>query len=97
MERNQGILIELEAIVRQRKAEMPEGSYTANLLREGLARIIRKINEETGEVFEALLSKSSEEVNNEVADMLYNLTVAMVETDKGSWEGVLKKLDERRK
>lgn len=98
MERNkQEILIKLEGVIRQRKAEMPEGSHTADLLREGLPEIIRKINEETGEVFKALLSEDSERVNSEVADVIYHLTVAMVAIDKGSWEGVLEKLDERRK
>ena len=43
-----GILDELFAVIRDRQRELPEDSYTAQLLQEGPARIAQKVIEEAG-------------------------------------------------
>ncbi len=60
-----GIIYEIEKILRQRKKEMDEGvdrqgSYTAELFRAGLTRIISKIMEEAGELCEASIRREKE-------------------------------------
>ena len=44
-----GVLEELFSVVQDRKQEMPEGSYTTTLFREGIERISQKVIEEAGE------------------------------------------------
>ena len=43
-------LLKLEAVLKERKEQLPEKSYTANLFRDGEDRILKKITEEAGEV-----------------------------------------------
>ena len=90
------ILNELEGVVQSRKATMPEDSYTTELLKKGMPRISGKIIEESLEVIQALNSEEARKVNSEIADLLYHLTVGMVETGKGSWQEVLAELEKRR-
>ena len=53
---------ELERIIAERKAEMPEGSYVAGLLSQGLDRILKKIAEEAGEVIIAAKNEGRDEL-----------------------------------
>lgn len=91
----------LELIVHARQLEMPlrmpEGSYTRELLEKGLTFVGGKISEEAGEVVQALAVGGENEVNNEVADLIYHITVGMVGAGKGSWDGVFTVLEQRRK
>ena len=43
------VLDELFAVIKDRQREMPEGSYTAQLLAEGASRVAQKVIEEAGE------------------------------------------------
>ena len=43
-------LEELEELLKQRKRELPEKSYTADLFKKGIDRILKKVGEEAGEV-----------------------------------------------
>ena len=43
-----GIVEELFAVIQDRKRDMPEGSYTADLLRRGVDRVSQKVIEEAG-------------------------------------------------
>ena len=72
-----GILDELFALVQERKQEMPEGSYTAQLLREGVGRIAKKVIEEAGEASIAATQGDKEELPGEVADLLYHVLVLL--------------------
>ena len=45
-----GILDELFAVIQDRQREQPEGSYTARLLQDGVARVAQKVIEEAGRV-----------------------------------------------
>ncbi|MBX7058126.1 MAG: phosphoribosyl-ATP diphosphatase [Leptospirales bacterium] len=71
--------IELENLLRRRKAELPEGSYTARLFREGLDRILKKVGEEAGEVIIAAKNNDREELIHETADLVFHLQVMLVE------------------
>lgn len=90
-------LSKLADIVRDRKANMPEGSYTASLLREGLPKINKKIREESEELMRALETESSQRVVEELADLVYHVTVGLIATEKGSWEEVYSELKRRRR
>ena len=44
-----GVIDELYAVIQDRKQRMPEGSYTSELLAEGIGRVAQKVTEEAGE------------------------------------------------
>jgi len=65
-------------IIRKRKEEMPEGSYTTYLFNQGLDKILKKIGEESAETIIAAKNKSKSELTMESADLLYHLFVLFV-------------------
>jgi phosphoribosyl-AMP cyclohydrolase / phosphoribosyl-ATP pyrophosphohydrolase len=68
----------LERTIAQRAHELPDGSYTATLLRDPeLARA--KVREEAEEVARATREESDERVAEEAADVLYHLAVLLRE------------------
>ncbi len=73
-------LPELERILRARKAERPEGSYTVELLSDP-ALIGAKVREEADEVARAVAGESDVRVAEEAADVLYHLEVALLSRD----------------
>ena len=72
-----GILDELFALVQDRKRELPEGSYTAEILQSGMGRIAQKVIEEAGETAIAATLGESENLPGEVADLLYHVLVLL--------------------
>ncbi len=70
-------LKELYKVIKERKRELPEGSYTAELFKRGEDRILQKVGEEAIETILALKSGSTEEAVYETADLLYHLLVAL--------------------
>jgi phosphoribosyl-ATP pyrophosphohydrolase/phosphoribosyl-AMP cyclohydrolase len=66
----------LERTVEARKADPPQGSYTAELLADP-ALIGAKVQEEAEEVARAAREESDERVAEEAADVLYHLTVLL--------------------
>ncbi len=70
-------LAELESLLEQRDRERPEGSYTTQLLEEGIRRIAQKVGEEGVETALAGVGGDDEEVLNESADLLYHLLVML--------------------
>lgn len=72
-----GWLDELANIVRERAHSDDEASYTRKLLMEGSARIAQKVGEEGLEVALAAVTREAEGCAEEVADLLYHLTVLM--------------------
>ena len=91
-----GILEELFVLVQDRKREMPEGSYTAELLREGVDRISQKVIEEAGEVAIAGVKEDVNRLTEEVADLLYH-TLVLISAAGAKPEDVWARLRERRK
>ncbi|MFN8007078.1 MAG: bifunctional phosphoribosyl-AMP cyclohydrolase/phosphoribosyl-ATP diphosphatase HisIE [Terriglobia bacterium] len=72
------IIDRLLQVIRERKEEMPEGSYTTYLFRQGIDKILKKIGEESAETIIAAKNKSPVELTVESADLLYHLLVLFV-------------------
>ena len=71
------ILTRLAATIAARAAERPEGSYTAQLLADGVGRVSQKLGEEAVEVVVAANSEDDERLASEAADLLYHLLVLL--------------------
>ena len=76
-ESGSGILEELFAVIQDRQRELPEGSYTADLLQQGVGRIAQKVIEEAGETAIAAVEGDQEHLPEEVADLLYHSLVLL--------------------
>ncbi|MDE3071170.1 MAG: bifunctional phosphoribosyl-AMP cyclohydrolase/phosphoribosyl-ATP diphosphatase HisIE [Pseudomonadota bacterium] len=72
-----GFLAELDALVAQRHAERPEGSYTTRLFDGGIRRIAQKVGEEGVETALAAVAQDDAELLGEAADLIFHLTVAL--------------------
>lgn len=82
-------------VVADRKENPKEGSYTNYLFEKGIDKILKKVGEETAEVIIGAKNEGKEEIVYEISDLLYHLTVLMVE--KGAtWEDIYDELDKRR-
>jgi len=90
------VLGELFALIKDRQQEMPEGSYTTSLFKEGVPRIAQKVVEEAGETAIASAIDDTENLPGEIADMLYH-TLVLLAASGVQPEEVYKKLRERRK
>ncbi len=82
----------LAGTIAGRHREMPEGSYTAQLLSRGTGHIVQKVGEEAVEVVIAALEDGR--LAEESADLLYHLLVLLEERGVGIRE-VARVLDER--
>lgn len=74
-------LSELSNFIEKRHQEMPEGSYTTSLFRDGLNRIAQKVGEEALELVIEATNGTNERLVYEGSDMLYHLIVLL--THKG--------------
>lgn len=90
------MLAKLEAIITDRKANPKPGSYTNQLLEEGLPRIVQKVGEEGVEVVIAGLAQEDQILLNELADLIYHSTVLLVARGL-TWDQVEAVLQERHK
>lgn len=72
------VLRELYDTVLSRKNEKTEGSYTCYLFEKGLDKILKKCGEECSEVIIAAKNGDNRETVLEISDLLYHLTVLMV-------------------
>ncbi len=70
-------LNQLEAIIKDRKDNPSETSYTSQLFEGGLDRILKKIGEEAGEVIIAAKNNDTNELTNESADLLFHLLIVL--------------------
>lgn len=68
---------ELWRTIAERAATRPEGSYTADLLADGVGAVARKVGEEAVELTVAALDESDERVIEEAADLVYHLYVLL--------------------
>ncbi|MBW7573737.1 phosphoribosyl-ATP diphosphatase [Caproiciproducens faecalis] len=85
---------ELYKTVQNRKETYTEGSYTCYLFEKGLDKILKKCGEECSEVIIAAKNHSNSETVLEISDLLYHLTVLMV-NEGISLEEVQAELDKR--
>ncbi|MBR6339266.1 MAG: bifunctional phosphoribosyl-AMP cyclohydrolase/phosphoribosyl-ATP diphosphatase HisIE [Alloprevotella sp.] len=89
-------LTELQDFIEQRQREMPEGSYTTSLFRDGVNRMAQKVGEEALEACIEAVGGTNERLVYEASDMLYHLIVLL--THKGlRIEDVVAELKERHK
>lgn len=70
-------LSRLEAVIAQRVAEKPEGSYTARIWAEGPTRIAQKVGEEGVEVALAAVTQADDRLIGESADLLFHLALLL--------------------
>lgn len=71
----------LYEMIRERKSEPKEGSYTSYLFEKGLDKILKKVGEESTEVIIAAAKKDRDETVYEIADLCYHLLVLMGEAE----------------
>ncbi len=84
----------LYQLIKGRKTEPKEGSYTTYLFDKGIDKILKKVGEECTEVIIAGAKKDTEETVYELADLVYHCMVLMVEADI-SLEDVTRELARR--
>ena len=91
------IIDEVFAVIEDRKAELPDDSYTASLFthEKGENAVLEKLGEETTELILAAKDDDREELAHEAADIVYHLLVllSMKEMDL---EDLREELAERR-
>ena len=86
-------LLNLVNTIRERKNKDKAKSYTSSLLTAGLSKCIDKMEEEFGELKEALNDKSNEV--HEAADTIYHILVTL-EAANIKFEDVLQELENRK-
>ncbi len=69
----------LMELIRGRKTEQKEGSYTTYLFQKGLDKILKKVGEECTEVIIAAKDDDKKETIYEVADLAYHVMVMMIQ------------------
>ncbi|QFQ12072.1 bifunctional phosphoribosyl-AMP cyclohydrolase/phosphoribosyl-ATP diphosphatase HisIE [Pseudoprevotella muciniphila] len=74
-------LTELQDFIEKRHEEMPEGSYTTSLFKDGINRMAQKVGEEALEAVIEAVNGTNERLVYEGSDMLYHLIVLL--TEKG--------------
>ena len=73
------VIDELFAVIEDRKANLPENSYTASLFthEKGENAVLEKLGEETTELLLAAKDDDTEELAHESADIVYHLLVLL--------------------
>lgn len=87
-------LTELQDFIEKRHEEMPEGSYTTSLFKDGLNRMAQKVGEEALEAVIEAVHGTDDRLIYEASDMFYHLIVLL--TSKGlRIEDIAKELQTR--
>lgn len=87
-------LAKLEAVIAQRIADKPDGSYTARIWAQGPTRMAQKVGEEGVEVALAAATQDDDRLISESADLLYHLAL-MLKSRNLSLARVVKELEQR--
>lgn len=66
-------------LIKGRKTEKKEGSYTTYLFEKGIDKILKKVGEESTEVIIAAKADDKKETVYEIADLAYHVMVLMIE------------------
>ena len=74
-------LSDLQDFIEKRHEQMPEGSYTTRLFRDGVNKMAQKVGEEALETVIEATNGTNDKLIYEAADMLYHLEVLL--TSKG--------------
>lgn len=91
-----GILNDVFKVVVNRRDNPKEGSYTNYLFDKGIDKILKKVGEETAEVIIGAKNASRDEIQYEVADLMYHLTVMLCERGL-DWQDIYEELARRYK
>lgn len=78
-ERHEFSMNALYRLLEERKATLPENSYTTYLFQKGTDKILKKIGEESTEVIIAGKADDKKETVYEIADLAYHVMVLMVQ------------------
>ena len=82
------------AVIKDRKINPKEGSYTNYLFDKGVDKILKKLGEEATEIVIAAKNPNPNEIKYEISDFLYHMMVLMAE--KGiTWEEIIEDLAKR--
>ena len=92
---NSYVLRELVEVAEDRKKNPQPGSYTNYLFDKGEDKILKKVGEEAAEVVIAGKNRSVDEITYETADLMYHLSVMLVDNGM-TWENVFSELEKRR-
>ena len=74
---NEGFVRELADVVRRRREEMPDGSYTTKLFIKGTKAIAKKVGEETAEAVIEAVDGNKERFTYEACDLVYHFLVLL--------------------
>lgn len=86
----------LQDFIERRYKEMPEGSYTTSLFRDGINRMAQKVGEEAVETVIEATNGTDDRLVYEASDLIYHLIVLL--TSKGlRIEDLAKELKKRHK
>ena len=83
-----------QAVIIDRKKNPEQGSYTNYLFDKGEDKILKKVGEEAAEVVIAGKNRSKEEITYEVADLMYHLTVMLVDNGM-TWDDIFEEMERR--
>ncbi len=89
------VLNDVYGIIKDRKENPKEGSYTNYLFDKGIDKILKKCGEEATEIVIAAKNPDAEELKYEISDFMYHMMVLMVECGL-DWNDVMKELAHRR-
>ncbi len=90
----QKVLDSVFDVIKDRKENPKEGSYTNYLFDKGIDKILKKVGEEATEIVIAAKNPNSNEIVYEMSDFLYHMMVLMAEKNV-SWEDVTDELSRR--
>ena len=89
-----GVFEDVLNVIKDRKLNPREGSYTNYLFDKGIDKILKKLGEEATEIVIAAKNPNANEVMYEMSDFLYHMMVLMVEKDV-TWEEIAEELAKR--
>jgi phosphoribosyl-ATP pyrophosphohydrolase/phosphoribosyl-AMP cyclohydrolase len=76
-------LKKLESVIKQRRTQSPETSYTAKLFAKGINKIAQKVGEEAVEVVIEAKDDNDDLFLNEAADLVFHFMVLLEAKNKG--------------
>ena len=85
---------EVFSVIKDRRENPKEGSYTNYLFDKGMDKILKKLGEEATEIVIAAKNPEREEVKYEMADFLYHMMVLMAECSL-DWKDITTELSRR--
>lgn len=91
---NSKILYDIYDVILDRIKNPKEGSYTNYLFEKGIDKMLKKVGEEASEVIIAAKNRVKSEVRYEAADLLYHLSVVLVEQGL-TWDDIFGELKKR--